>query len=350
MRTVGCPSGRVSYPMELHATGLNAWGQLHFGKNDRSNDEPEDLSTFTRVLTVDDGIEAVLPFPSYTLVHTKTSGILSTGLIPQDQLPLTTLPHPSHSHIAQASNGLSITNDIHPPLANLSAFLPQPPWIPLSTLLPPTITGTITQLVSYTAGFAALTTSPSGDTQVYTWGDERYAACLGRDLPSSSSPHAQNDTNTVETDAHTLVDATTPGIVPDLSDLPTGPITKLAAGGYVLAALTAGRDLYVWGHPGRAAAAGLGGLGVSDEIMPVVIEDFDIDDVAVGEAHVVVLTTSGEVFVIGSNSNGQLGLGGVECAEEWTRVAVEKGEGYVVGVAAGPKNSFLLVSKQSGRQ
>ncbi|KAK0613765.1 regulator of chromosome condensation 1/beta-lactamase-inhibitor protein II [Immersiella caudata] len=338
--------------MELYATGLNAWGQLHFDKDEQSNEEPDDLSTFTRVLTVN-GIEGVHPFPSYTLVHTKASGILSAGLIPKDDLPLTTLPHPSYSRFAQTSNGLSIINDTHPPLTNLSSLLPQPPWIPLSTLFPPSITSTVTQLVSYTTGFAALTCAPSGKTQVYTWGDERYAACLARDLTSTfpqTGFQTHADAVKIETDPHIPVEAITPGIVTDLSDLPTGPITKLAAGGYVLAALTAGKDLYMWGHPGRAAASGLGGLGVSDEVIPVVIEDSDVEDVAVGEAHVVVLTTSGEVFVIGSNSNGQLGLGGAKSAESWTRVAVEKGDGEIAGVAAGPKNSFLLVRKHDGQR
>ena len=38
--------------------------------------------------------------------------------------------------------------------------------------------GVITQLVAYETGFAALTAR--GD--VVTWGDERYAACLGREV------------------------------------------------------------------------------------------------------------------------------------------------------------------------
>lgn len=35
----------------------------------------------------------------------------------------------------------------------------------------------ITQLVAYATGFAALTATG----EVWTWGDERYAACLGRE-------------------------------------------------------------------------------------------------------------------------------------------------------------------------
>ena len=186
----------------------------------------------------------------------------------------------------------------------------------------------IIQLVAYDTGFAAL----SSTGQVWTWGDERFAACLGRKPTSPSSP------------------ATAPGLVEDLMNLPTGPIVKLAGGGYVLAALTAGNDLYCWGHPGRAAVANLSGLGVTDTPAPIVIDDHDIADIAVGESHLVALTTTGDVFVIGSNSNGQLGLGSpVEVAETWTRLSSLDGalsaDRKVKGVAAGPRNSFLIIRK-----
>ncbi len=37
----------------------------------------------------------------------------------------------------------------------------------------------IAQVVAYDAGFAALSRAPG---QVWTWGDARYPACLGRDV------------------------------------------------------------------------------------------------------------------------------------------------------------------------
>src|SRR5205085_1825986 len=93
--------------------------------------------------------------------------------------------------------------------------------------------------------------------------------------------------------------------------------------------------------------AGLGGLELSDVPEPVVIEDHDIADIAVGEAHVIALTTTGEVFVIGSNNDGQLGLGSeVPSAGSWTKVSIEPVGPHnkeVVAVAAGPRNSFVLV-------
>lgn len=175
--------------------------------------------------------------------------------------------------------------------------------------------------MAYETGFAALT--HSGD--VYTFGDERYSACLGRET-SPASP------------------ADEPGLVTALHDLPTGPIRKIAVGGYVLAALTTGDDLYIWGgHPGRKTVP----ADITDEPSPVDIEENDIADVAVGETHIIALTTSGDVFVIGDNGNGQLGLPR-ESGESWCRVLLDlKDDRRVVGVQAGARNSFLLVHEGS---
>lgn len=175
------------------------------------------------------------------------------------------------------------------------------------------------QLVAYATGFATLTTTGA----VYTWGDERYGACLGREMSADASP------------------AETPGLVTALQDLPTGPIAKIAAGGYVLAALTTGDDLYVWGgHPGRKAVL----ADLTEEPAPVVVGDeLDVADMAAGDGHLIVLTTDGKVFVVGDNGNGQLGLP-VELADSWRPVELNLAEGRkVVGVAAGPRNSFIIV-------
>lgn len=176
---------------------------------------------------------------------------------------------------------------------------------------------TCSQLVAYDIGFAALTTTG----RVYTWGDERYGACLGRELCDECP-------------------AEKPGLVIALQDLPTGPIAKIAAGGYMLAALTTGNDLYLWGgHPGRKTVP----VDVSDEPTPIVINELDIADVAVGEAHLIVLTTEGTVFVIGDNGNGQLGLP-IESTDTWRQVDLNLKEGSrAIAVAAGPRNSFVII-------
>jgi regulator of chromosome condensation len=81
----------------------------------------------------------------------------------------------------------------------------------------------------------------------------------------------------------------------------------------------------------------------------------DVLDVAVGESHAVALTTDACVYVLGGNENGQLGLGrgfGIRWAEEWTRVKTSGSnisEGHrVVGVAAGPRCSFLITASSAG--
>ncbi|ROW06516.1 hypothetical protein VMCG_04358 [Cytospora schulzeri] len=178
------------------------------------------------------------------------------------------------------------------------------------------------QVVAYDAGFAALTVT--GD--VYSWGDERYAACLGRDVSAEDVPADQ------------------PALVTALQDLPTGPISKIAAGGYMLAALTSGNDLYLWGgHPGRKAIV----ADVADEPMPMDIDGRDIADVAIGESHLVVLTVDGDVFVIGDNTNGQLGLPD-RSVVSWTQVKLDlQGGRRAVGVAAGPKSTLIIVQEKA---
>ncbi|KAK3293476.1 regulator of chromosome condensation 1/beta-lactamase-inhibitor protein II [Chaetomium fimeti] len=264
--------------MVLYATGFNAWNQLQF--ETPGVDEPDDISSFTCVLQGDDD-DCIRPFFSYTRAH--------DGKDTFNQYP--------------SINALLSNND------QPHRFSDFP---------------NITQLVAYEAGFAAL----SSTGNVWTWGDERYTACLGRE-PTASSP------------------AERPGLVSDLDDLPTGPITKIAAGGYVLAALTAGNDLYCWGHAGRSTMLD----DLSDDPNPVVIDDKDILDVAVGESHMLVLTTDAEVYVVGDNTNGQLGLPGTDSTTSWTRIDLASvlGAGETVtGVVAGPRNSFLIAQRQSG--
>ncbi len=149
-----------------------------------------------------------------------------------------------------------------------------------------------------------------------------------------------------------------------LDDLPTGPIVKIAAGGFLLAALTQGRDLYCWGghHPGRQQR--LPALeGLTGEPAPVIVDlgeaddmvDTDLADVGVGDAHMIVLTADGAVCVTGSNANGQLGLGlddteadDSDGGSPWVRVTkglpAEDSEQRVTAVYAGPRSSFIVVT------
>lgn len=136
----------------------------------------------------------------------------------------------------------------------------------------------------------------------------------------------------------------------ELQDLPTGKIKKIAAGGYVLLALTEGNDLYAWGgHPGRPALI----EGISGSPTPVIVEEHDITDCAVGESHIIVLTEEGHVYVVGDNTNGQLGLP-VKRVASWAKVTMPFTSGQssvvvvvvVVAVEAGPRSSFVLTKHQ----
>lgn len=131
-----------------------------------------------------------------------------------------------------------------------------------------------------------------------------------------------------------------PCLVRDLIDLPTGKIVKIAANGYVIAALTDGNDLYCWGgHAGQEPV--IPGLNETPNLVD--IDGEEILDVAVGESHLIVLTEDDKVMVIGNNTHGQLGIE-AEKVTMWTEVKPDLGkESTVMAVRAGPKTSFLIV-------
>jgi alpha-tubulin suppressor-like RCC1 family protein len=125
---------------------------------------------------------------------------------------------------------------------------------------------------------------------------------------------------------------------------------KITAGGYTLAALTEGGDLYCWG--GRPSQQPLF-EGLSNMPIPVDVADGDVKDVALGERHIIVLTVDGHVLVRGSNKSGQLGLGqdGPPWVEDWKRVEnVPQDTNWdIERVAAGSKTSFIITHKVGGR-
>ncbi|KAL8711411.1 MAG: hypothetical protein Q9225_007117 [Loekoesia sp. 1 TL-2023] len=191
----------------------------------------------------------------------------------------------------------------------------------------------ITDIVATCTSFVLLT----GKGTVLTLGDARYPALLGR-TPSETEP------------------ASHAGLVSALDGI---PIRKVVAGSWMVAALSCEKDLYVWGHmlpqtPIKEDHAGLSKLlnasvngdGEREEVHLVDIADgVDIEDVAVGDEHIIVLTTEGEVWGFGSNEYGQLGLGkDIKGTEgKWVRMDVSSHEGRVVEMKAGPLTTFFVV-------
>ncbi|KAI1136685.1 RCC1/BLIP-II [Hypoxylon sp. FL0543] len=293
--------------MEMLAAGFNAWRQLQFEGEESDSGEPDDITSFQAVLK-DDFIGRPCSLLSCTFAKT-TSGIKQAGFIDEvsenlrDKLVSFTAAIAGNGFMAEY-DGDNVYQRSSRPAAGTCE---QQRFIGM---------GGIAQLVAYETGFVAL----SSDGHVWTWGDERYSACLGRPVTD-------------------LTPAEKPGLVEELEDLPTGKITKICAAGYLILALTEGNDLYAWGgHPGRPAIL----EGLSDSPMPVVVEECDIIDCGIGESHIIVLSSDHEVFVIGDNTNGQLGLP-VDEAKSWTKVPLNLGERQVIcGVEAGKRTSFIL--------
>ncbi|KAI0837302.1 RCC1/BLIP-II [Hypoxylon sp. FL0890] len=293
--------------MELLAAGFNAWRQLQFDNEQNDSGEPDDVNSFQPVLK-DDFIGGPCSLLSCTFVKTA-SGIRQAGFV--EEVAESLRDKLLSSTTAIAGNGF-VAGKYYAQVRPSSGTRDHQQRF--------TGMGRIIQLVAYETGFVAL----SHDGHVWTWGDERYSACLGRPVTHSSP-------------------AEKPGLVEELEDLPTGRITKICATGYLILALTEEHDLYAWGgHPGRPALL----EGLSESPIPVVVEENDIMDCGVGESHIIVLTSDRDVYVIGDNTNGQLGIPADE-AKSWTKVPLDLGEGQVIcGVEAGKRTSFILTKYQ----
>lgn len=156
----------------------------------------------------------------------------------------------------------------------------------------------------------------------YTWGDGRYAS-LGRLGPTAVPAPALEQS-----------------------------VSKIAAGGWLAAAVTRDGGCYVWGGRLGERERGIGGEEEEEEggkrFVDVEGGGADVVDVAVGHGWVVVLTATGRVWGWGDGRWGQLGVKGDESGwvEGWVELGGWEGEGReVVGVACGAWNSFVLTRK-----
>lgn len=127
-------------------------------------------------------------------------------------------------------------------------------------------------------------------------------------------------------------------------------IDKIAAGGWIGAAVSEDRDLYVWG--GQAGAAkklnALPKFSDGEEARLVDINGgVDVVDVGVGSEHIIALTGDGEVWVTGEGDCGQLGTGTTNFEENWVRVRGDwEANGRVIGVGCGVWCSWVLVDSR----
>lgn len=134
--------------------------------------------------------------------------------------------------------------------------------------------------------------------------------------------------------------ATEPCLVHDLSHLGS-PIVHVAAAGFALAALTAGGDLYFWGENRHVQDLAMASEGVPSYAS--IDNDKEVKDVAIGVGHIIVLTTDNCVYVLGQNSNGQLGVGrDIPRVPNWTLIYDAREQIEIMAVAAGPVSSFIV--------
>ncbi|KAI4268217.1 MAG: hypothetical protein L6R38_007922 [Xanthoria sp. 2 TBL-2021] len=165
-----------------------------------------------------------------------------------------------------------------------------------------------------------------------TFGDARYPALLGR-IPSTQSP------------------ASLPTVISALDGI---NIAKIDAGSWLIAAVSCEKDLYVWGHVMQQPIGDyhscfdklLNNIGEDVHLIDIA-DGQDVEDVAIGDEHLVVLT-SGELWGYGSNDFGQLGLGqDVKSTQgEWVKIyAADAGE-KIREFAAGPLGTFIVVEQK----
>ncbi|KAL7954151.1 regulator of chromosome condensation 1/beta-lactamase-inhibitor protein II [Trichoderma compactum] len=316
--------------MDLFATGFNAWNQLSIEQKILT-DEPHDLFAFTKVLSAT-AIERPVSRLTYTIVR-QDGRLIVAGLAPEPQHLglLYTSAEDASGQILTIVQDQNI-HDSNKLVKHSSVSSTEPDAIFACT--PPA-----TQIAAFSTGFVILHSNGT----VSTFGDSRFEACLGRDIDPPNRP------------------SETPGPVPDLHEIASAddPVQRVTAGGTAVAALTTSGSVYVWGSSTSSTASKASGSSHHQRRghafpqlsgMPnyTEIDDGkDVVDVALGESHAIALTADGLIYVIGENNNGQLGIDKtIERAEEWVNVPFNAADGSkIVGVAAGPRTSFILTAK-----
>ncbi|PTD08239.1 hypothetical protein HYE67_002727 [Fusarium culmorum] len=314
--------------MALYATGFNAWNQLDF-ESSPTDREPDDLFTFAKALT-DKTIGYIVPKINFTagkyyaLQQNNTWFFAGSHpgkpLYREANTCLFDSPN-AESGDGKVLNGQGSSIVQYTSLAAWKANKCTETWPCESP---------VRQIAAYDTGFVILLENGT----VLSCGDTRFRDCLGREVDESSPAHV-------------------PNAVEDLNDLGES-IKKVSAGGYTIGALTESGGMYLWGMkpPGsqsrHAAFTDLGPIPSYVEVDG----DKDVQDFAIGESHAIALTTDGCIYVIGDNTNGQIGLGeSVKESALWSKIdfILPPGE-EVVAVEAGPRASFIITAKMQSKQ
>jgi hypothetical protein len=170
------------------------------------------------------------------------------------------------------------------------------------------------------------------DGEVYTWGDPRFRT-LARPIAGLDA-----------------VPADKPGVVEALGGLKIASIQCGPGVGWLASALSEDGALYLWGTPTPGEdgvidclnEVGPGEVALVEILPETDAEPADIVSAAVGRNHVAVVTDAGQLFVVGDNGNGQLGLGRDRSfVEYWIRVPHLPSLSRVM---AGPKATFAFAA------
>lgn len=169
------------------------------------------------------------------------------------------------------------------------------------------------------------------DSEVYSWGDPRFRT-LARPIAGPDATPADK-----------------PGQVEALGGLKIASIQCGPGAGWLTSALSEDGALYLWGAsmPGEDGViqclheAGPGEVALVDIQPEDNTEPVDVISASIGRNHAAVVSSDGQLFVVGDNSNGQLGLGqNKPFVEEWTQVPNLPG---IQRVMAGPKATFAFL-------
>jgi alpha-tubulin suppressor-like RCC1 family protein len=147
----------------------------------------------------------------------------------------------------------------------------------------------------------------------------------------------------------------TPNPTPTLVDLPSGSgaVTEVAAGGEFALVLTSSGQLFGFGANkyGQLASTIGNGITAANPTPESVIlpgADGPVTQIAAGQDHSLVLTSTGQLYAFGDNQYGQLGRtannGSTAANPTPTEVDLPGAIGPVIRVAAGADSSFALTS------